>query len=270
MDIEQFIDLAIKEDMPNGDITTEAIFSDEVICANLIAKADGIIAGCDIFTKVFTKIDASVQVDWQVKDGDSVTNKQLLATITGNVKSILKAERIGLNFLQHLSGIATKTNLFVKEIDNDVTKIYDTRKTLPLYRQLQKQAVVIGGGENHRFSLSDQAMIKDNHIKAAGSIEKAVSLVRKNNPDVFIILECETFEQVEAALTTTCDVIMLDNMNYEQMEQAVKLIDKQKLTEASGNMTVERIKAVADLNIDRISVGELTHSVNGLDISLKF
>ncbi len=270
MDIEQFIELAIKEDMPNGDITTDAIFSDEETCANLIAKADGIIAGCDLFTRVFAKIDASVQVDWQVKDGDSVTNKQLLAKITGNVKSILKAERIGLNFLQHLSGIATKTNLFVKEIDNDRTKIYDTRKTLPLYRQMQKQAVLVGGGENHRFSLSDQAMIKDNHIKAAGSIEKAVNMVRENNPDVFIILECETLEQVKAALVTTCDVIMLDNMNLEQMQAAVEIIGNQKLTEASGNMTVDRVKAVADLNIDRISVGELTHSVNGLDISLKF
>ncbi len=270
MDIEQFIDLAIKEDMPNGDITTDAIFNDEEICANLIAKADGIIAGSDLFTKVFAKIDPEVQINWHVKDGDSVVNKQLLAEITGNVKSILKAERIALNFFQHLSGIATKTNLFVQEIDNDVTKIYDTRKTLPLYRELQKQAVLIGGGENHRFSLSDQAMIKDNHIKAAGSIEKAVNMVRENNPDVFIILECETLEQVKSALKTTCDVIMLDNMDLSQMQAAVEIIGNQKLTEASGNMTVDRVKAVADLKIDRISVGELTHSVNGLDISLKF
>ncbi len=270
MDIENYIKLAIAEDMPNGDITTDAIFSDEQITANLIAKANGVIAGVSIFEKCFALIDEDVTIDWKVKEGDYVQNKALLATVCGNVKSILKAERIALNFLQHLSGIATKTRLFVNEVPNDITKIYDTRKTLPCFRQIQKDAVLVGGGANHRFSLSDQAMIKDNHIKAAGSIKRAVELVRQNNRDVFIILECETFDQVQAALTTSCDVIMLDNMNLEQMKTAIKLIGNNKLTEASGNMTLERIKDVASLGIDRISVGELTHSVTALDISLKF
>ncbi len=270
MDIENYIKLAIAEDMPAGDITTDAIFHDEQITANLIAKANGVIAGTLIFEKCFFLIDEEVTINWQVQEGDYVNNKTLLATITGNVKSILKAERIALNFLQHLSGIATKTRLFVNEITNETTKIYDTRKTLPCFRAVQKQAVLIGGGANHRFSLTDQAMIKDNHIKAAGSIQKAVELVRLKNADVFIILECETLTQVQAALATSCDVIMLDNMNLEQMKAAVSLINQEKLTEASGNMTLDRIKDVANLGIDRISVGELTHSVTALDISLKF
>lgn len=270
MKIEEYIKLAIAEDMPEGDITTEAIFQKQIVSAKLIAKATGIIAGIDEFTLTFKLIDPAVEIDWQVKTGEGVENQQLLAIIKGDVRSILKAERIALNLLQHLSGIATKTNLFVKQVGTNKTKIYDTRKTIPGLRELQKKAVLIGGGTNHRFSLSDQAMIKDNHIKAAGSIAKAVDLVRQNQQDVFIILECETIEQVKDAINTSCNVIMLDNMDLPTMKTALTVINNQKLTEASGNMTLERIQAVANLGVDRISVGELTHSVTALDISLKF
>ncbi len=268
--LEQYIEAMFKEDIPTGDITTDAIFTNQETKARLIAKQDGVICGLKEFTKVMHYVDETLVIVLHVSEGDQVETGMLLAEITGKTGSILKAERVGLNLLQHLSGIATKTNQFVEVLNNSSINIMETRKTLPLYRDLQKYAVTIGGGVNHRFSLSDQAMIKDNHIKAAQSLTNAVSLVRNQNPEVTIITECETLKQVEEALGTSTDIIMLDNMDNELIQQACQQIAGAKLIEVSGNITIERLKKLRTFAIDRISIGELTHSVEVLDISLKF
>ncbi len=268
--IKQYIEAMIAEDMPKGDVTSEAIFTNEESNARLIAKDSGILCGIEYFNLIMNYIDDNVIIDTYFKDGNEVEFGTLIATITGKTSSILKAERIALNILQHMSGIATNTNRYVKALEGTNIKILDTRKTLPLYRDLQKEAVRIGGGENHRFSLSDQAMIKDNHIKAAGSITKAVELVRNKDAQITIITECETLEQVKETLKTSTNIIMLDNMSDEQINEATNLIGTQMSIEVSGNMNLARIEAIKHMPINRISIGELTHSVNAFDISLKF
>ncbi len=271
MNKQELIINALKEDMPSGDITTDALFTSKQIVAKIRCKQNGVLAGCEMFVKTMETIDENLVVKWFKNDGQLMENQEIIGEISGDVKSILKAERVALNFLQHLSAIATKTRLFVEQTTGTKTKILDTRKTLPGYRELQKEAVVIGGGYNHRFSLSDGVMIKDNHICMVGSIDAAIEQISKKYSKKYqIIVECDTLEQVRRALNSNCDIILFDNMDLEQMQNAQDLVNNQKITEASGNMTLDRIKDVAKLGVDRISIGELTHSVSAQDISLDF
>ena len=233
-----------------------------------IAKEDGVISGVEVIKRVFEIIGGKFNLDFKVTDGDSVQKLDLLAVIEGDTKTILKGERVALNLIQRMSGIATVTRQYVNHLVGDC-KILDTRKTTPNLRYLEKLAVKHGGGTNHRYSLSDMAMLKDNHIDAAGGITKAVNAI-KPKVNCKIEVEVETIEQFKEALATPCDIIMLDNMSNEMMKICVGLNNGQKQLEASGNMTLERIKDVSSLGVDFISVGALTHSPKALDISLKF
>lgn len=268
LDILEFIKASLNEDMPNGDVTSDnTILEDSISEANLIAKEEGIISGIDLFKMVFEYL-GDVTVNDFVKNGDHVNKGDIIAALKGNTRNMLKGERVALNILQRMSGVATLTRKYVDEIDSSSkTKILDTRKTTPLLRYFEKRAVKDGGGVNHRYSLSDMVMIKDNHIKGAGSIKKAVERVL--DCGLKIEVEVENLEMFKEALDTKCDIIMLDNMTNEQMAECLKY-NTDKQIEASGNMTIERINSVSKLNVDFISVGALTHSYSSLDISLKF
>ncbi len=270
LNLNPLIDMALKEDLfDTGDVTSEAVFTDETYSYKLVAKESGILCGIDIFAEVMLRIDNRIQINKHFKDRDRIAKGDIIADISGPVVSILKGERTALNFLSHLSAIATKTDLYVKEADGKV-KILDTRKTLPGYRELQKYAVSCGGGENHRMGLHDMVMIKDNHSDAAGGITKAVEGVRKKWGDRFRVeIEARNLDEVEEALNAGADRIMLDNMSNDEMEKAVEYIAGRAETEASGNMTLERIKSVAETGVDYISFGELTNSVKAFDFSLK-
>lgn len=264
------IKMSIAEDLAQGDVTTDPIFDQQQTTAKLIAKEAGIIAGVDVFTQVFMEIDNDVKINWYVADGDQVENKTLLAEIEGTTKSILHAERVALNLMQRMSGVASLTNQYVRKLASPTCAIYDTRKTTPMLRLFEKEAVVIGGGSNHRYNLGDQILIKDNHIFAAGSITSAVELTSSANPQLKVEVECETIDQVIECLNTNkVDIIMLDNMSNEMMSEAVELIAGRCIVEASGNMNLQRIEEVSKIGVDRISVGNLTHSYTSLDISLK-
>lgn len=270
MDIlEKIINEALIEDMPTGDITTDNLIPDgHQSNAKFIAKEEGILAGVEVVKKVFELVGGNYELKFNYKDGDKIFPKDLIATISGDTKTILKGERVALNLMQRMSGIATKTSKFVEQLTGDC-QILDTRKTTPNLRYIEKLAVKIGGGTNHRYCLSDQVMIKDNHIDAVGSITKAVEIISQR-VKCLIEVEVETYEQFLEALETNCDIIMLDNMSNELMKKCVIKNDKKKKLEASGNMTVERIKEVSETGVDYISVGALTHSPRALDISLKF
>ncbi|NLY17461.1 MAG: carboxylating nicotinate-nucleotide diphosphorylase [Clostridiaceae bacterium] len=270
--IRDVLERAFREDMPMGDITTDSIVPEnETSKAHLTAKQEGVIAGLQVCMEAFLMLDPRVKLEPLVKDGQFVEKGTKILTIEGNSRALLKAERTALNLLQHLSGIASLTRLFVEKIIGYNAKVVDTRKTTPGLRLLEKYAVRVGGGTNHRFSLSDGVLIKDNHIKAAGGIYKAVKACRASVPHtVKIEVETETLKQVEEALDSGADIIMLDNMPPEVMRQAVKLIDKRALTEASGNVTLETIQDIASTGVDIISIGSLTHSVKAMDISMKF
>lgn len=268
--LDKIIIQALEEDLAWGDITTESTVPiDKVSKANLVAKQDMILCGIDVFEKVMHTLDKSIMISKKFKDGDKVINTQI-AQIEGNARSILSAERVALNLLQRMSGIATQTFNIVSKLNNTVT-IADTRKTTPCLRMLEKYAVKVGGGSNHRFNLSDGVLIKDNHINAAGGITNAVNSARKNIPHtVKIEVETETIEQVKEALECKADIIMLDNMDIQTMKEAVKIINKEAVVEASGNMGDKDLLEVASTGIDIISIGALTHSVKSADISLKF
>lgn len=268
--IDKIILDAIKEDIPTIDITTDNLFTDEVSEGVFIAKEPGVLSGIGVMKRVFEIIDSSVYIKIINGNGSTVEIGDVIAIISGKTASILKGERIALNLMQRMSGVATLTRKFVNEVKNGHTKILDTRKTTPNLRVLEKMAVVDGGGINHRFSLSDQVMLKDNHIKTAGSITRAVEIVKsKIDHGIHVEVEVETFEQFLEAIETECDIIMLDNMSNELMSTCVEH-NKGKLLEASGNMTVDRIYSVSETGVDFISVGALTHSYLALDISLKF
>lgn len=275
-EIDAIIENALKEDMPTGDITTDNLIgNDSLSKCRLIAKADGILAGTQVFTRVFDFIDGDVEVKWNVNDGQFVHAGTLLANINGNTKTILKGERVALNILQRMSGVASTTKKFVDVLEGYSTSVYDTRKTTPGLRILEKMAVKLAGGTNHRYSLSDMVMIKDNHIKAAGSITKAVTLIKSKIPkEIKVEVEAETLEMVKEALSCDVDVIMLDNMDCLMMSEAVEMAKGYDcLLEASGNMgskSDEELVEVAKTGVDYISVGDLTHSYTSLDISLKF
>ncbi len=270
--VDDIIWRALKEDMPMGDITTESTISeDEISDAQLIAKEDIVIAGLEVFSRVFTLLNSNTYIERYADDGDKVTAGTVIMKISGNSRAMLKAERTALNLLQRMSGIASATRKFADILEGTKTKIVDTRKTAPGLRYLDKMAVRMGGGTNHRFSLSDGVLIKDNHIKASGGITAAVEKARARIPHtVKIEVETESLEQVKEALSAGADIIMLDNMTPGAMEEAVSYINGRALTEASGNITADNLAIVAKTGVDLISSGSLTHSVKAADISLKF
>lgn len=268
--IDNIIKDGLNEDMPFGDITTNSIISEESTCTvSLYAKEDGIICGLPVFNRVFD-IVTKVTFSTDVKDGDKVHNGQKIGELSGNTRNVLMGERIALNLLQRMSGIATTTNKYVNAIKGTNAKVVDTRKITPLYRHIDKYSVLCGGGANHRYSLSDSVLIKDNHIDAAGGIYNAVTTAKKNVSFTSKIeVETETRDDVLEALRSKVDIIMLDNMNPSEVSEMVKLIDGKAIVECSGNITLETINNYASTGVDYISVGALTHSFKVLDISLK-
>ncbi|GCD11819.1 carboxylating nicotinate-nucleotide diphosphorylase [Clostridium tagluense] len=268
--IDDILIEAIKEDVPQNDITTEFIISDECNCSiDLIAKENGIIAGLPVFERVF-KILEEVNIEFFKKDGDEVCEGQCIAQLSGKTKHILTGERTALNFLGRMSGIATLTKTYVDKLRGSGVKILDTRKTTPNMRIFEKYAVKMGGGCNHRYNLSDSVLIKENHISAAGGIKAAVSIIRQNVSFVKKIeVEVETLQQINEALEVGADIIMLDNMDSLTMKKAVEVINKKAIIEASGNVTLDNILEVASCGVDYISVGALTHSFRVLDLSMK-
>lgn len=271
MEIDSIIINAIKEDINYIDVTTDYLIpEDSVSTANYVAKDSGILCGIDIALRVFTLLDDKTEFDIKLQDGDKVENGDIIATITGKTKVLLKGERTALNLLQHLSGIATMTNRLVKLVEGTKASIADTRKTLPGLRSLQKYAVTVGGGKNHRYNLSDCAMLKDTHLDAYGSITNAVKALReKLGHTVMIEVETENLNEVEEALNCGADIIMLDNMDIETMSKAVKIVSGMAKIEASGNVTEETVVSIAKTGVDIISVGAITHSVKAFDISMK-
>lgn len=268
--IDNIINTALFEDINQEDITTNSIVSDSSLAVvDLIAKEDGIICGLDVFSRVFELL-GGVKIQAFFKDGDPVKTGQLVAKIEGKTRTVLSGERVALNLLQRMSGIATYTNGLTKLLEGTGIKLMDTRKTTPNLRYLEKYSVKIGGGFNHRYNLSDMAMIKDNHIMAAGGIKEAVEAVRGNYPFVKLIeVEAETIDGVEQALEAGADIIMLDNMDLETIKKAVKLIDKKAVVEVSGNVDAAKVNSLRGLAVDYISCGALTHSVKALDLSMK-
>lgn len=268
--IDKIIKDALIEDNAFGDSTTDAIVRENSICTvDLISKEDGIIAGLPIFKRVF-EILGDVTVEFFVSEGDKVHNKQKIGSIEGNTRMVLTGERVALNLLQRLSGIATLTHKFVEKLKGTEVKLLDTRKTTPNLRILEKYAVKIGGGNNHRFNLSDGILIKDNHIDAAEGIKNAIERVRQNSPFVRKIeVEVENLTQVQEAIDCKADIIMLDNMNLYFLTEAVKLINHRALVEASGNVTLDSIEDIAKTGVDYISCGYITHSYRSFDLSMK-
>lgn len=271
VNIGDYIKSAIKEDITSEDITTCAIVPDDKIgCADLICKQSGVIAGLDVFSCVFKLLDSSTYFETTFKDGDFVEKGTQIGVLHGNMQTILSGERTALNFLQRMSGIATYTNEFVQELKPYKTKLLDTRKTTPNMRIFEKYAVKVGGGNNHRYNLSDGILIKDNHIGAAGGVANAVKLAKDYAPFVHKIeVEVETIEMVVEALEAGADIIMLDNMDNTTLKKAVALIGNLAQTECSGNVTKERLRDLGEIGIDYVSCGVLTHSAPILDFSLK-
>jgi nicotinate-nucleotide pyrophosphorylase (carboxylating) len=270
MTLQELIKAALKEDMPKGDITTESLaLLPRPGRARLIAKEDLVLSGTGPFEQAMNALDQQARVQWHFEEGQLALKKQILCTIHGDLIQILKAERIALNFLGHLSGIATLTRCFVQKIAHTKTQILDTRKTLPGYRELEKRAVVHGGGHNHRFNLSEAILVKDNHIAIMGGIQNAVERIRQHT-DKVIEVEARTIQEVKDAVSVNVQRILLDNMNNEILKEALALIPSTIETEASGNMNLERVAAVAELGVGFISVGALTHSAPSADVSLMF
>ncbi|MFA5714066.1 MAG: carboxylating nicotinate-nucleotide diphosphorylase, partial [Bacteroidales bacterium] len=264
--IKRVIDLAIEEDVGSGDITTNSLIASEAkAVATLTAKANGVVAGIEIIEEVFKRFDKNILFEPFVNDGDSVSVGDTILKIEGLYRALLTGERLALNILQRMSGIATATAAYVKELKGTSCKLLDTRKTAPGMRLLDKMAVVAGGGSNHRMGLFDMALIKDNHIKVAGGITKAVEAVRSAvGSAIKIEVEATTLREVEEALECKADIIMLDNMDNNTMQKAVELIGDKAKSEASGNITLERVGAIARSGVNYISSGALTHSVTAL------
>lgn len=268
--IEDTLKYALKEDMNNGDITSDSLMDESLQGRALItSKEAGVICGLDVVKLIFSIVDRNLKLTKLVKDGDDIGKGRDLILLEGSLKSILKAERVALNFLQRMSGIASKTkemSELVKDLD---VKIVDTRKTTPGLRIFEKYAVKTGGGFNHRFNLSDSVMIKDNHIEAVGSIEKAIKIIRSEISHTRKIeIEVKNLTELKEALDNKADIVMLDNMDIDDMKKAVKITNKRAILEASGNITEKTIRQVANTGIDIISVGGLTHSFDSMDISL--
>ena len=277
LNADKFIKLALEEDISSEDVTTNSVMPDykkgEV---QLICKEDGIIAGLSVFERVFTMLDPATEVKYAeyngrpVKDGDKVTNGQLLAVVTGDIRVLLSGERTALNYLQRMSGIATYTNKVAALLKGTGIKLLDTRKTGPCMRIFEKYAVKVGGGNNHRYNLSDGVLLKDNHIDAAGGVKEAIMAAKEYAPFVRKIeVETENLDMVKEAVEAGADIIMLDNMSPKEMEEAVKYIHGRAETECSGNITKENIEKIKNIGIDYVSSGALTHSAPIMDLSLK-
>ncbi|MDR3595166.1 carboxylating nicotinate-nucleotide diphosphorylase [Clostridium sp.] len=268
--VDKIIKEALIEDIPNEDITTNSIIDEKsTATVELLCKEEGVIAGLDVFKRVFD-ILGNVDVELYKGDGDKVYPGEKIGFLKGSTRNLLLGERVALNLLQRMSGVATLTNKFVKEISHTNAKLLDTRKTTPNLRILEKHSVKVGGGCNHRFNLSDGVMLKDNHISAAGGINNAVTLARKNSSFVRKIeVETENLDMVQEALDAEADIIMLDNMSLDMAREAVKLINKRALIEFSGNVELNNIGKIAEIGVDYISVGALTHSAKILDLSMK-
>ena len=271
MQADQLIRMALQEDITSEDVSTNAVMPTATKgTVDLIAKEDGVIAGLDIYARVFTILDEKTEIDFHCKDGDEVKNGELMATVTGDIRVLLSGERVALNYLQRMSGIATYTRQVAKLLEGSKVTLLDTRKTTPNCRVFEKYAVRVGGGCNHRYNLSDGVLLKDNHIGAAGSVTKAIQMAKAYAPFVRKIeIEVETLEQVKEAVEAGADIIMLDNMTPEVMKQAVELIDGRAQTECSGNITKENIQKIREIGVDFVSSGALTHSAPILDISMK-
>lgn len=262
---------ALKEDITSEDITTNAVMREA--CpgeVQLICKQDGVIAGLEVYKRVFELLDEKTEVEFYVKDGDVVKNKQLMGVVRGDIRILLSGERVALNYLQRMSGIATYTRSIVDLLEGSKTRLLDTRKTTPNMRVFEKYAVKVGGGCNHRYNLSDGILLKDNHIGAAGSVAKAIEMAKEYAPFVRKIeIEVENLEMVKEAVEAGADIIMLDNMTPDEMREAIKIIDGRVQTECSGNVTKENVSRLVSVGVDYISSGALTHSAPILDISMK-
>jgi len=268
--IKKLIEHALAEDIGPGDITTEATIPESsVSSAVMLAKQELVLAGLDVSLEVFNHLDPAVQFKAYAKDGQKMHAGTEIARLSGSTRALLMGERVALNILQHMSGIATLTAKYVEKLKGTKTVVLDTRKTLPGLRQLEKYAVRMGGGQNHRFGLYDAVLIKDNHIKAAGSITEAVRKIRGSDHSHKIEVETKTLEEVREALAANADIIMLDNMQIDTMQEAVKAIAGRALVEASGNVTLDLIRLIAETGVDFISSGSLTHSAPAADISMK-
>lgn len=270
--VDDIIKTALSEDINYIDSTADLLIPENSYSdAYLMAKADGVVCGSEVAARVFTILDPSIDVRFLVNEGERVSKGQKIATINGHTREMLKAERTALNIIQHMSGIATYTRRCVDAVEGTKATIADTRKTLPGLRALQKYAVTVGGGRNHRYNLTDAAMLKDNHIDAYGGITAAVKTLRKRAGHMLQIeVETRNLDEVREALECGVNVIMLDNMSLDEMTEACKLVDGKAKTEASGNVTLDNIRAVAETGVDIISLGALTHSVHAFDISMKW
>ena len=271
LNVDKLIMMALQEDITSEDVSANAVMPQpQQGMVDLICKQDGIICGLPIFERVFKLLDPQTHVEFFVKDGDAVKKGQKMAVLTGDMRVLLSGERVALNYLQRMSGIASYTQEVAALLEGSNTTLLDTRKTTPNCRIFEKYAVRVGGGTNHRYNLSDGVMLKDNHIGAVGSITKAVEIAKAYAPFVRKIeVETETIEQVREAVEAGADIIMLDNMSHEQMAEAVKLIDGRAETECSGNVTKENIAKVTEIGVDYVSSGALTHSAPIMDISMK-
>lgn len=271
MQADQLIRMALQEDITSEDVSTNAVMPTATRgTVDLIAKEDGVVAGLEIYARVFKILDEKTEIEFHCKDGDEVKKGELMATVTGDIRVLLSGERVALNYLQRMSGIATYTRQVAKLLEGSNVTLLDTRKTTPNCRVFEKYAVRVGGGHNHRYNLSDGVLLKDNHIGAAGSVAKAVRMAKAYAPFVRKIeIEVETLDQVKEAVEAGADIIMLDNMTPEVMKQAVELIDGRAQTECSGNITKENIQKIREIGVDFVSSGALTHSAPILDISMK-
>ena len=271
LNVDHLIKEALQEDISSEDVTTNAVMKEAVTGeVQLICKQDGGVAGLDVFHRVFEILDENVKTDFYCKDGDEVKKGELMGIITGDIRALLSGERVALNYLQRMSGIATYTHSVAMLLEGTKTKLLDTRKTTPNMRIFEKYAVRVGGGYNHRYNLSDGVLLKDNHIGAAGSVAKAVEMAKEYAPFVRKIeVEVENLDMVREAVDAGADIIMLDNMSTEDMKEAIRIIDGRAETECSGNVTKENIDRLTSLGVDYISSGALTHSAPVLDISLK-
>lgn len=271
LNADRLITMALQEDITSEDVSTNAVMPHfQLGTVDLICKQDGVIAGLDVYARVFQLLDEKTEVSFCCKDGDKVKKGQLLGTVQGDIRVLLSGERVALNYLQRMSGIATYTHEVAQLLEGSRTTLLDTRKTTPNCRIFEKYAVRVGGGCNHRYNLSDGVMLKDNHIGAAGGIANAIHMAKQYAPFVRKIeVEAETLEQVREAVEAGADIIMLDNMTNEQMREAIALIDGRAETECSGNVTRENIVRIIDLGVDYVSSGALTHSAPILDISMK-
>ena len=268
--IELSVKQALNEDIGDGDVTAASFSNNEVATAKVICREEAVLCGQKWFELAFHQLDPNITIDWMLADGDAMQKNDLVCTLNGNAQAILTGERTALNFLQTLSGTATKTKTYVDRISGTDANILDTRKTIPGMRYAQKYAVRCGGGQNHRMGLYDAILIKENHIATSGSVKSAIEAAKNQFPNLKLEVEVENEEQLKEALDTNADVILLDNFSLSELEAAVSITDGKMKLEASGNMTLENIREVAKTGVDYISIGAITKHVQAVDFSMRF